>query len=65
MIWYRAGQMECVWRHVTQEMPYFKTNLSHLRLLKLQSLCWSTNMHVALLTFSEVFSWSRKDGELV
>lgn len=31
VIWYQNRHMECVQRHVTQEMPYFKTNLSHLQ----------------------------------
>lgn len=31
MIWYQNRHMECVQRHVTQEMPCFKTNPSHLQ----------------------------------
>lgn len=65
VLWYgiKPGQMECV----TQEMPILKPICHVCGLLKLQSVCWSINVHVALLTFffGHLFSWSGKDEELI
>lgn len=40
VIWYQNRHMECVQRHVTQEMPYFKTSPSHLQ------FCWNCKVSV-------------------